>query len=46
MVQSNTVNDCKKAKDVLGATMRPVEDTIRAVVETSVELGIIDPKVE
>ena len=44
-VTSNMVNDCKKAKDVLGATIRPVEDTIRAVVETSVELGIIDPQV-
>ena len=44
-VASNMVNDCKKAKEVLGATIRPVEDTIRAVVETSVELGIIDPKV-
>ena len=43
-VVSNMVNDCKKAKEVLGATIRPVEDTIRAVVETSVELGIIDPK--
>ena len=44
-VVSNMVNDCKKAKEVLGATIRPVEDTIRAVVETSVELGIIDPQV-
>ena len=42
---SNMVNDCKKAKEVLGATIRPVEDTLRAVVETSVELGIIDPQV-
>ena len=45
-VQSNTLNDCKKAKKVLGATIRPVEDTIRAVVETSVELGIITPQLE
>ena len=37
------LNDCKKAKSLLGATIRPVEDTIRAVVETSVELGIIEP---
>ena len=43
-VQSNTVNDCKKARSVLGATIRPVEDTIRAIVETSIELGIIEPK--
>ena len=34
-----------KAKEVLGATIRPVEDTIRAVVESSVELGIIDPQI-
>ena len=44
-VVSNTVNDCKKAKEVLGATIRPVQDTIRAVVETSVELGIVEPRV-
>ena len=37
------VNDCKKAKSVLGATIRPVDDTIRAVVETSIELGVIQP---
>ena len=36
-------NDCKKAKLVLGATIRPVEDTIRDVVETSFELGIVEP---
>ena len=39
----HTINDCKKAKQVLGATIRPVEDTIRAVVETSIELGVIQP---
>lgn len=38
------VNDCKKAKAVLGATIRPVDETIRAVVETSIELGVIKPK--
>ncbi len=43
-VQSTAVNDCKKAKSVLGATIRPVEDTIRAIVETSIELGIIEPQ--
>ena len=37
------INDSKKAKSVLGATFRPVEDTIRAVVETSIELGVIQP---
>ncbi len=43
-VESNGVNDCKKAKSVLGATIRPVEDTVRAVIETSIELGVIEPK--
>ena len=46
VVTANTVNDCKKAKSVLGATIRPVEDTIRSVVETSIELGIIQPKIQ
>ena len=43
-VESKHLNDCKKAKAILGATIRPVEDTIRDVVETSVELGIITPQ--
>ena len=43
-IEARTLNDCKKAKSVLGATIRPVEDTIRDVVETSIELGIIEPK--
>ena len=43
-VESRTRNDCKKAKSVLGATIRPVEETIRDVVESSVELGIIEPQ--
>ncbi len=38
------LNHSKKAVSVLGATLRPVEDTIRSVVETSVELGIIEPR--
>ena len=38
------INHSKKAVSVLGATLRPVEDTIRAVVETSVELGVIEPR--
>lgn len=37
------VNDCRKAKLVLGATTRPVEQTIRDVVESSFELGIVQP---
>ena len=43
-LQSNALNDCKKAKSVLGATIRPVEETILAVVESSIELGIIRPR--
>ena len=43
-VQANTVNDCKKAKSILGATIRPVEETIRDVVESSIQLGIIEPQ--
>ena len=43
-IASTVVNDCKKAKSVLGATIRPVEQTIRDVVETSIELGIITPQ--
>ena len=38
------VNDCRKAKLVLGATTRPVEETIRDVVESSFELGIVEPQ--
>tara|TARA_B100000686_G_scaffold76617_1_gene82515 strand:- start:908 stop:1177 length:270 start_codon:yes stop_codon:yes gene_type:complete len=45
-IESKVLNDCKKAKSVLGATIRPVEDTIRTVVESSIELGIIDPQIE
>ena len=42
--QANALNDCKKAKSVLGATIRPVEETILATVESSLELGVIKPK--
>jgi nucleoside-diphosphate-sugar epimerase len=45
-IASNVLNDCKKAKSVLGATIRPVEDTIRDLVESSVELGVIAPKLK
>ena len=43
-IEARTLNDCKKAKSVLGATIRPVEETIRDVVESSIELGIIEPQ--
>jgi len=43
-IEAKTHNDCKKAKSTLGATIRPVEETIRDVVETSIELGIITPQ--
>ena len=45
-IESNVLNDCKKAKDILGVTIRPVEDTIRDVVESSIELGIITPELK
>ena len=38
------INHSRKAMSVLGATIRPVEDTIQAVVETSIELGVITPR--
>jgi nucleoside-diphosphate-sugar epimerase len=45
-IESRALNDSKKAKAVLGATLRPVEETIRDVVETSIELGIITPRLK
>jgi len=42
-IESRAFNDCKKAKSVLGATLRPIEETIRDIVETSIELGVIQP---
>ncbi len=43
-IEARTLNDCKKAKSHLGATIRPVEDTVCAVVESAVELGVVSPK--
>ena len=45
-IEARALNDCKKAKSVLGATIRPVEDTIWAVVESAIELGVIEPQIE
>ena len=45
-VESRAWNDCKKAKSVLGATIRPVEETIRDVVESSIDLGVITPQLK
>ena len=45
-VATNVLNDCKKAKSVLGATIRPVEETIRDLVESSIELGIVTPQIQ
>lgn len=45
-IAANTLNDSKKAKSILGVTLRPVEDTIRDVVESSIELGVISPKLK
>ena len=44
--KANTLNDSKKAKSLLGVTLRCVDDTIRDVVESSIELGIITPKLK
>ena len=44
-IGSTSFNDCKKAKQLLGIQTRPVEDTIRDVVETSIELGVVTPKI-
>ena len=38
------INHSRKAMSLLGATFRAVEDTIRDVVETSIELGVITPR--
>ena len=45
-IESRALNDSKKAKSVLGATFRSVEETIREVVETSIELGVISPQLK
>jgi hypothetical protein len=45
-VPMDPIYDCKKAKQVLGATLRPVEDTIREVIETSIDLGVITPQLK
>ena len=43
-IESRMLNDSKKAASVLGATFRPVEETIRDLIETSIELGIVEPQ--
>ena len=45
-IESRMLNDSKKASSVLGATFRPVEDTIRDLIETSIELGVIEPQLK
>ncbi len=42
--RSAAINHSRKAEAVLGVATRAVEDTIRDVIETSIELGIIEPK--
>ena len=44
-ISANTINDCKKAKSVLGATIRPIEQTIRDIVESQIEFGVIKPTI-
>jgi len=36
-----TVSDSKKAKALLGVTLRPAEETIRDCVESAIELGLV-----
>ncbi len=43
-LEVKTVNDSKKAKAVLGATFRPIEETIRDLIEIQIELGVITPQ--
>lgn len=43
-VMQDVHNHSRKAQEVLGVRLRPVEDTVRAVVESSIELGIIEPR--
>ena len=44
-ISANTINDCKKAKSILGATIRPIEQTIRDIVESQIEFGVIKPTI-
>lgn len=45
-IEIRAFNDMKKTKRLLGIEPRRVEDTIRDVVETSIELGVITPTLE
>jgi len=42
-IEMTSVNDSRKVKEILGVTLRPVEETIRDCVETSITLGLIEP---
>ncbi len=41
-----SINDCKKAKALLGLELRSIEDTVCSTVESLVELGVIRPKIK
>ena len=43
-IESRMLNDSKKAATLLGATFRPVEETLRDLIESSIELGVIEPQ--
>ena len=43
-LEVKTVNDSKKAKAVLCATFRSIEETIRDLIEIQIELGVITPQ--
>ena len=40
------ISDSKKAKELLGVSLRPAEETIRDCVESSIELGLIEVQLE
>jgi hypothetical protein len=42
----DTIGDSKKAKSLLGVTLRPVEETLRDCVETAIALGLITPQLK
>ena len=42
-LESRLHNDSKKAKSLLKARLRPVEETIKDVVQSSFDLGVITP---
>ena len=42
-IEARTLNDCKKAKSLLGVTLRTAEETLRDMVESLIERGVVKP---